>query len=76
MGNVGDNSVSSYQHASETQQLPYVPIAGATPVRYLYGVAMGQPSTKDLQLVLATQRLRYTLSRRFNAVCVSRLHYT
>jgi len=33
MGNVGDNSVSSYRlHASETQQPSYVPVADATPV--------------------------------------------
>ena len=43
VGNVGDNSVSSYRlHVSETQQL-----ADATPIRYLCGVARGQPSTND-----------------------------
>ena len=43
VGNVGDNSVSSYSlHASETQQL-----ADGTPICYLCGVAMGQPSTND-----------------------------
>ena len=31
MGNVGDNNVSSYRlHASETEQLSYVPMADAT----------------------------------------------
>jgi len=37
VGNVGDNSVSSYRlHASETQQL-----ADATPICYQCGVAIG-----------------------------------
>jgi len=62
VGNVGDNSVSSYRlYASETQQPSYVPItvADATPVCYLSGVVRGsrQPVTGQL----ATQRLRYTL---------------
>ena len=46
VGNVGDNSVSSYRlHASETQQL-----ADATPISYLCGVARGsgQPITGRL----------------------------
>jgi len=48
VGNVGDNSDSSYRlHASETQQLSYVPMADATPICYLCGVAMEQPSTND-----------------------------
>jgi len=43
VGNVGDNSVSSYRlHVSETQQL-----ADATPICYLCGVARGQPSTNN-----------------------------
>jgi len=43
VGNVGDNSVSSYRlHVSETQQL-----ADATSICYLHGVARGQPSTND-----------------------------
>jgi len=44
MGNVGDNSVSSYRlRASETQQLSYVPMADATPICYQYELALGQP---------------------------------
>jgi len=43
VGNVGDNSVSSYRmHASET----HVPTAEATSVMWS-GVDMGQPSTND-----------------------------
>ena len=46
VGNVGDNSVSSYRlQASEIQQLSYVPMTDATPICYLDGVARGQPST-------------------------------
>ena len=44
VGNVGNNSVSSYRlHASETQQLPYVPMAvdDVTPICYWCGVARG-----------------------------------
>ena len=45
-GNVGDNSVSSYRlRASETQQLSCVPMAYATPICYLYGVARGRLAT-------------------------------
>jgi len=33
--------------ASETQQLSYVPMVDTTPVCYLSGIAMGQPSTSD-----------------------------
>ena len=48
MGNIGDNSVTSYRlHASETQQLSYVPMADDTPFCYLCGVAVGQPSAND-----------------------------
>jgi len=33
VGNVGDNSASSYRvHASETQQLSYLPMVDATPI--------------------------------------------
>jgi len=36
VGNVGDNSASRYRlHAPETQQLPCVPMADATPICYL-----------------------------------------
>jgi len=66
MGNVGDNSVSSYRlRASETQQLSYVPMADATPICYQYELALGQPSANDgptcklQQHTLATHRLRY-----------------
>jgi len=60
VGNAGDNSVSSYRlHASETQQLPYDPTAGAD----LCGVAMAVNQCRaDLQHNLATQRLRYRYS--------------
>ena len=40
VGNVGDNSVSSYRlHACEKQQLSYAPMADATPICCLCGVA-------------------------------------
>ena len=56
MGNVGDNSVSSYRlHASQTQQL-----ADANPSVIYRGVDRGQPSTNDWPTcnnTRATQRL-------------------
>ena len=67
MGNVGDDSVSSYRlHASETL-LPYVvmAVADATPIcSYLRGAGRGQPSTNDgltcnTPYHLALQWLRY-----------------
>ena len=60
MGNVGDNSVSSYRlHASETQQLSY--LADATRIIYLCGVSIGTAVNQwraDLPHTLATRRLR------------------
>jgi len=48
VGNVGDNSVSSYRlHASETQQLSHVPKADATPIRVLLWGSR-QPTTDRL----------------------------
>jgi len=56
MGNVGDNSVSSYRlNASETQQLADAPL-----MCYLCGVdgAAVNQSRTDMQHTLATQWLR------------------
>jgi len=60
VGNVGDNSVSSYRlYASETQQLSYV--ADATPICYLRGGARGKPSTRHGPTCNTPQRLRRRL---------------
>jgi len=49
VGNVGDNSVSSYRlHASETHQLSHVPKADATPIRVELLWGSRQPTTDRL----------------------------
>jgi len=70
VGNVGDNSVSSYRlYASDLKH-------NSWPTPHLRGVARGQPSTEwqaDLQHVLATQRLRDRHRRLRCAQCCRQL---
>jgi len=65
VGNIGDNSVSSYRlHVSETQQLSYVQTADATPCR-LCGVARisRQPMTGRHAIHPTTTKLQYRLCK-------------
>jgi len=67
VGNVGDNSVESYSlHASETQQLSYVPMDDATPIVICVELLGGsrQPMTGRL----ATHPSNTTLKRQVQAV--------
>jgi len=64
VGNVGDNSVSSYRlHASETQQL-----TDAMPICYMYGVA--RCSRQPMTGWLATHPCNTTV-KRLSAACLS-----
>jgi len=75
VGNVGDNSISSYRlHASEIQQLscaPIIPMADATPIWYLCGVARGsrQPMTGRLATHPSNTTVKiYTVDAFFSAL--------